>query len=147
MDDFSHRRGKSGWFSSFAENSRLLIIEAKRLACSVRLGARNEALPLVRVPLLIGDGLCRQNSGFVFRDSENRERAFEYAFSMVGASVSTNDPTNGHQDQAQEDIQCDRVVRKKPAELKHAQLPVLRRVPDLRFRLTLSAVAGLNSDQ
>jgi hypothetical protein len=29
MDDSSRRRGKWGWFSSFAEDSRLLIIRAR----------------------------------------------------------------------------------------------------------------------
>jgi hypothetical protein len=37
--------------------------------------------------------------------AKNDDREFEYASSMVGASVSSNDPAKGHQDQAGEDIE------------------------------------------
>ena len=74
-------------------------ISARIYLCSREDG---DALTLVGVPLLTGDGFCRQTSGFVNRYAENRERAFEYAFCMVGARVSSNDPTNGHTDQTQD---------------------------------------------
>jgi hypothetical protein len=62
--------------------------------------------------------------------AKNDDREFEYAYSMVGASVSSNDPTNGHQDQAREGVQVDGVGVILETSLVEARGEILVQIAD-----------------
>lgn len=76
----------------------------------------------------IGGRIGRENHCFVFRDSEYRQRAFEYAFDMAGACISSDDPTNRHREQAHDEIQRDLVSAELEAILLEAGCKILAQI-------------------
>jgi hypothetical protein len=62
--------------------------------------------------------------------AKNDDREFEYAYSMVGASVSSNDPTNGDPDQTREDIQRGRVGAMLEPSLVEVRGEILVQIAD-----------------